>query len=56
MSAAAIIWIVLCAIRLTIAAILDGEPLVGKHKFSLTFIGTLIAVSLLLWGGFFSIK
>ena len=51
MNAPQIIMIVLMAMGLGIAIVKDGEP----HKYSVwgTFVGTVLTVALLWWGGFF---
>ena len=49
-----IVIIVLIAMDLVEAAILDGTPKTGKHDFIVTLITKVILVVLLYTGGFFS--
>jgi hypothetical protein len=47
------IYLAFVALHLILAAIMDGEPRTGKHKFSIAFVASLIGLGLLYWGGFF---
>lgn len=48
------IYIGLTCLSLLLAAVMDGDPKTGTHKFSVTFVGTLLTFGLLYWGGFFA--
>jgi len=52
MGAPQIIMIVLIAIEISVAALLDGKSK-GQYNFGVTFITQLILVALLIWSGFF---
>lgn len=54
MSIAAIIYIGLLIISLIVSVSQHGEHKTGYHNFIEELIGTVIIVSLLVWGGFFS--
>ena len=49
-----ILFIVLCAIVLLLAAHLHGEPKKGNYNFFKSFIAEAIPAGLLIWGGFFN--